>query len=149
VRGLHERSGEDRLGRPIDRNHDGVPGGDVVAIITKTSVTIASVKPAARMTSTASAVDSVLRTRQLEGCWRRIAPDRALMRSRNRELERLNDWMKIAVRTAHRHHVWGRLGTGHQTKPMNRRARRERRSPETPGQTYSVIETRITSIRTY
>jgi hypothetical protein len=52
----------DSFGRPIDGNHDGQPGGDFSANLSKNKVTILAVPQAQAVSSrTAAAVDAVLR----------------------------------------------------------------------------------------
>jgi len=54
----------DAYGRPIDGNDDGVPGGNYVALLTKSGVQIESI--ATPSTMTAKAVDALMSTGQLQ-----------------------------------------------------------------------------------
>ena len=54
----------DVYGRPVDGNHDGQPGGDFVALLTKRSVKIESIATSSSLT--AKAVDALLSAGKLQ-----------------------------------------------------------------------------------
>ena len=54
----------DVYGRPVDGNHDGQPGGDFVALLTKRSVKIESIATSSSLT--AKAVDAMLSAGKLQ-----------------------------------------------------------------------------------